>query len=329
MERSCSTPRFKTQEQIQDFLDYIRFVVGHLKGRVQYYSLWTEPDYCGGGPDPPPDDEIKCVEALDYISLAQQAIPVIREEDPEAKIILAPVVLYYGRDWLFKVLESDVAKLFDVIDWHPFYDQAPDKTESFGNYYYDYPSIVGNIKDMAAASGFQGEFWGTDISWWILGDPNGPNDEVNSHTEIQAAKYFARVTLTHLGLGLRVGVEGVHSRMRQPWETMRILTTAMAGASPVNLAQEIESEADNIASYGFTLPNGDRLFALWNDDAAVDDDPGAGSTLTFPDLAAQRVVGIDVLNGFEQELTTETENGDLVIRNLLVKDYPIILRLIN
>jgi hypothetical protein len=39
------------------------------------------------------------------------------------------------------------------------------------------------------------------------------------------------------------------------------------------------------------------------------------------------VVGIDVLNGFEQELVTETENGNLVIRNLLIKDYPIIIRI--
>ena len=30
-----------------------------------------------------------------------------------------------------------------------------------------------------------------------------------------------------------------------------------------------------------------------------------------------------------QELVTETENDNLVIRNLVVKDYPIILRLIR
>ena len=41
------------------------------------------------------------------------------------------------------------------------------------------------------------------------------------------------------------------------------------------------------------------------------------------------MIGIDVLYGFEQELIAETENGNLVIGNLLVKDYPIILRLTN
>ena len=38
-------------------------------------------------------------------------------------------------------------------------------------------------------------------------------------------------------------------------------------------------------------------------------------------------MGIDVLHGFEQELVIEKENGNVVIRNFLIKDYPIILRL--
>ena len=107
---------------------------------------------------------------------------------------------------------------------------------------------------------------------------------------------------------------------------MRNLTTVMAGTSPDSLVVEIESAATNITSYGFALLNGDKLFALWTDGAAVDDDPGVRPTLTFPDLSASEVTGIDVLDGFEQELVAENGNGSLIIRNLLVKDYPIIVR---
>jgi len=67
---------------------------------------------------------------------------------------------------------------------------------------------------------------------------------------------------------------------------------------------------------------------LWTNGELVEDDPGVNATLTFPNLSAQKVIGIDVLNGFEQELIIEMVNGDLVIRDLLVKDYPIILRLV-
>ena len=74
------------------------------------------------------------------------------------------------------------------------------------------------------------------------------------------------------------------------------------------------------------MPNGDKLVALWTDGVAVDDDSGVNTTVTLPGFSAQRVIGIDVLNGFEQELITSTEDGNLVIVNLLAKDYPIILR---
>ena len=319
-----STPRFKTEEQIQDFLEYVRFIVRHFKGRVQYYQIWTEPEVCS-------DPAIKCIKPLDYINLARQTIPVIREEDPQAKVISAPNVLYFGRDYLFTYLRSDVVQLFDVISWHPMYDAAPD-VKFYGDYYYEYPSIIQTIKDTASASGFQGEYWGTDLTWWIIGDPGKPTDQPwESHTEIQSAKYYARVTVMQLGLDVGVGVQGITSweyQVRWIYETIRNLSTVMAGARPDSLAVEIGSAATNIMSYGFMLPNRGKLFALWTDGAAVDYDAGVMTTLTFPGLSASKVIGIDVINGFEQELITETGNGNLVVRDLLVKDYPIILRLI-
>jgi len=72
-----------------------------------------------------------------------------------------------------------------------------------------------------------------------------------------------------------------------------------------------------------------RMFALWTNGVAVEDDPGVNSTLTFAGTSAQKVIGIDVLHGFEQELIFVIENGNLEIRDFLIKDYPIILRLIN
>jgi hypothetical protein len=102
----------------------------------------------------------------------------------------------------------------------------------------------------------------------------------------------------------------------------------MEAASPVGLPMDVQSEASNIETYSFSSSEGDRLVALWTNGVAVDDDAGVSATLTFPGSSAQKVIGIDVLHGFEQQLITETENGNLIVRNFLIKDYPIILRLI-
>jgi hypothetical protein len=323
--KELSTPRFKTQEQVQDFLDYVRSVVGHFKGRVQYYTIWTEPDYCG-------DSQIKCIETDDYINLARQTIPVIRQEDPQAKLALAPYVLYFAREEVFTLLRSDVIPMFDVIQWHGIYDVTPN-SEFYGNYYYEYPTIIEEIKQTASAHGFDGEYWGTELTWCSEEFPtcHAPDQPWRIQTTDKiAAKYDARGFVMQLGMDIGVGWGGLESTAA-PWTypTVRNLNTLMAGTRPITLPVEIESEATDIASYAFTLPNGDALFALWTNGAAVDDYPDVRASLAFPGLSALKVVGIDVLNGVEQELITEMENDTLFIRGLLVKDYPIMIRFTN
>ncbi|MFQ6100508.1 MAG: hypothetical protein ACE5OS_04660 [Anaerolineae bacterium] len=64
-------------------------------------------------------------------------------------------------------------------------------------------------------------------------------------------------------------------------------------------------------------------------------DAESGDTINFDPnvfppsapVIIQKVMGIDVLEGFEQQLVTSIEDRNPAIRNLLVKDYPIILRL--
>ena len=69
------------------------------------------------------------------------------------------------------------------------------------------------------------------------------------------------------------------------------------------------------------------MVGLWTNGIAAEDDPGVEMTVTIPGVSESDVIGIDIMNGLEQELITEMENGNLVINNLLVKDYPIIIKL--
>jgi len=344
------TPRFQTEddEQIQDFLDYVRLVVGHFEGRVQYYTIWTEPDYCGDG-------GIKCIQTDDYIELADQTIDVIRDADPQAKVALAPYVLQFARDDVFTILRSDVIKKFDVIQWHGIYDIFPGN-DYFGDYYYEYPTLIEEINQTASASGFQGEYWGTELTWCTQQFPNcldPPRQWEILETGKQGAKYSARFFVIQLGMDVGVGWPSLGNIAGWLWPTIRRLNTIMVGTRPTSLDVEINStetnvsyapdgtwqppilegekmiEFGNIASYAFTDPNGDKIFALWSDAAAVENDPGVNTCLIFRDLEAGKVVGLDVLYGFEQELVSEMTNGNTIVCNLLVKDYPTIIKFID
>lgn len=320
-----STPRFQSEEQIQDFLDYVRFVVSHYKDRVQYYTIWSEPD--AGG--------IKHILVEDYINLVRRTVPVIHEEDPQAKVSIAPNVLFFAREYLSAILESDIMTMVDVIQWHGIYNVLPNDSFWEG-YYYQYPAIIEGIQQTAAAHGFDGEYWATEISYCSeefphcqgLSQPWGL-----PRTDKQAAKYSSRAIVMHLGWDIGVAMSTWLPDVPEmaPWThpTTSNLYKVLAGTRPISLAVRIEREPTNTLTNTFALPNGDMLFALWTHGEAIDDDPGVSTTLLFPGLSAQQVIAIDVLNGFEQELIIEVWTGNLVIRNLFVRDYPLILRITN
>lgn len=315
------TPRFRTEEQIQDFLDYVRFLVGHFKGRIQYYTIWSEPHNCGGS-------GIKCIEPLDYIELARRTIPVIHEEDPQAKVVTAPNVFPNDIEYLLTILRSDVAPMFDVVSWHGIYDVIPN-SRVFGDYYHEYPSIIEEIKQTATENGFQGEFWGTDIGYCSMEyQPCGiDHEQEKQETDKAVAKYLARLFVIQMGLDVGVGWESIQD-ISQPWSypTLRNLNTILSETTPTELMVEIENEPPHTATYAFLLPDGKILVAVWSDGNLESDDyQGAPATLNIKNMSAQSVIGIDALYGYNQELITEEEGGSLLINNLLILDYPILI----
>jgi len=314
--------RYETEEEILAYLDHVRSIVRHFKGRVEYYEILNEPNVAKGTQQYVAPDH--------YINLVRRVVPIIRQEDPKAKIAFGGVASaitgmgYAGYEYLLSTLESDVVSLVDVIAWHPFNGESPSDPPS-ADYYYRYPDLVRQIQNLASSNGFGGEYMGSEMCWrtpLTLRWPGCP--EVSP---IQAAKYYARGITLHLGMDVMVGVGAVDT-VTPLNVAVRNLCTVMAGHESIGLPVEIDIETDGPVAYcTFRYPNGDRLLAVWTDGIAVDDDAGRPATVTFPGLAAGAVTGIDVLHGFEQELVFEIDGDDTIIRDLLVKDYPILIRL--
>jgi len=312
-------PRFKTEGEILNYLEYVRFIVRHFKDRIQYYELWNEPDvqFVPGVPN----FCTKFIEVDDYISLVKRTVPVIREVYPEAKISVGGVShlrVPHAQEYLFALLESDIMPLVDMVSWHPLYGESP-QFEELRDYWYAYPSMVQQIKDAAGAHGFDGEYQGDELSWSKAGI--SPPDHPWQYSPTRGTKYAIRGIVMNLGMDIAVTTN------RGANNVLRNLCTAMAGAEAMPLPVEIQTTATRTVSYTFSSPTGAHLVALWTDGIAADYDPGITTTVTIPGLADHSVTGIDLLHGLEQPIITSEEGGDLVIRDLLVKDYPIILRL--
>jgi hypothetical protein len=304
--------RFKTEGEIERYLEFVRYIVRHFKDRIEYYELWNEPDiqnYCP-----------KWIEVQDYINLVRRTVPVIREEHPQAKIVVGAVSnLRFppADEYLYTLLQSDIMSLVDVVAWHPWYGTSPE-CEYYLDYYYEYPSMVQHIKDLASAHGFEGEYQIDELSYAVTESAN-PAD-LCSYSPMVAAKYAGRGMVMHLGMDVAVGISGGTGTVSPN------LCTSMAGAQPVAIPLQLHTSATRTASYTFSLPDDAYLIALWTDVIAAEYDPGIPATLALPGLLGHKVTGIDVLHGFEQPLMASEEDGNLVIRDLLLKDYPILLR---
>ncbi len=308
--------RFRTQQEIDRYLEYVRFIVDHFKGRVKCYEIWNEPDWSA--------HPLHWIQPEDYIRLVRQTIPVIRQADPTAKIVVGSVVLAPSlQEYLLTILRSDIMPAVDVVSWHPFFGDSPERN---ADYYYSYPSIVQQIKDMAQQHGFRGTYRADEINYTSSDAPWADSNDV-SYSNVQAAKYYARGMVMNMGLGVAVGLANAGGNRQELFSVIRGLGAVMDGSTPAALRADVHTAAKYVQSYGFSASNGDRLLAVWNDGPAVDADPGVSSTLTVPGLAGWKATAIDVLNGFQQEMMCTSENGALVISGFLLKDYPVIIRL--
>ena len=311
-------PRFQTDAEVERYLEYVRYIVQHFKGRVEYYELWNEPTVL---------DTIMEIELHDYLELARRAIPIIKKEDPRAKVAVGSIsyaLHSHCQEFLRGVLQSDVMEMADAVAWHPMYGTSP-ASDYHREYYYGYAELVREFREIAASRGFDGAFEGDELNW--LTPDQTYNDWPNEYSESICAKYFARGILIHLGL---LDSTSVILLLDRPaiYGTIQNLCTAMSGNESIDMPIAIDIDYDGPVAYcAFRYPNGDRMLAVWTDGVAQDEDPGVPATITFPGLAASSVTGTDVLHGFEQELTFEIDGEDTIVRDLLVKDYPILLRL--
>jgi len=307
--------RFKTEDEIERYIEYVRFIVGEIKDHVDYYEILNEQNHNEGTQQK--------VGLDDYVNLVKRVAPIIREEDPGAKVIAGSVSdsrQEEPRQYLLDFIESDAMPIVDGISFHPMYGTSPEY-EIHEQFYYDYPSFIQQVKNTASANGFTGEYIVEELVWRT--PRTSFPDEPWEYSNAEAAKYYARGIVINLGLDMAAGIAGEEYDHVEPIKTViKNLCTAMAGATPTELEVEIQSDATNIRTYSFTLSNGDKLIALWTDGVAVDNNPGVSASITLP-ISIQSATGIDVLEGYTQPLTTEGNS----IGNLIIRDYPTIIKL--
>jgi hypothetical protein len=333
-------------EARQAFLRYVRFVVSHFKDRVKYWEMWNEPNippYWGGRHDPPDVDA--------YISLVRDMVKIVREECPDAKILLGSSAGWWGQNdsmraddgWPMRTI-SALAKDVDIVGFHPMYHTNPQSAA-----FLSYPEDLASFRNAARAKGFNGDLWVTEFLW-AAPYPNGWLAEQFPHSEITKAKCMAVVNVLHSALGIvsiwnetwngqltwwDVGLmrntfsADPHSpRQPQPaYYVMRTLCTVMDSLTPADFDVTVTAP-QAVRTYTLAGPS-QKVIAVWLPGAVGDGDPAVACDVVLPGHVFQQAVGIDLMNGTEQRLNVSDADGQPILKNVLLKDWPVLIRLVE
>lgn len=330
-------PPTETEEYFNAWLQFVRAMVHHFKGRIRHFEIWNEENVnwyaCY-------KKSSSTEEAIDqYCRLAKRTARVIRGEYPDAKILLGSVA-GFDRKYMTACLESGLGPLVDVIAWHPFYG-TPQNLPKFRNY----PDEVRAWKKVCESYGFKGEYMATESGWYAPYPPPAKPFGGGVVSEIVKAKCLARYFTMSVGLDLttfwnttwhhyiwwdlglfRNPFSAAPISPTQPqaaYYVLRNLGTLLESVAPVSLSLRFSDKDHEFESVTFQLANGDRLIAVWLLQEPVDESPVVTTDIDLDGIEFSDAFGIDVLNGTAQSLTTHQRR----LQGMLIKDYPVFIRL--
>ncbi len=316
--------RLSTEEEIERYLAYVRMVVTRLKGLVDSYELWNEPDANY--------DFYQRMTPEDYIRVARRAIPLIREIDPRAKIVLVSTSSYTDEntpEYSMKILQSDVIPLADAISLHTVNNDASPVFRS--EYYYGYDAMWRNIKQVAEANGFHGEYIADELNYrsdYSLSSLQPEGGDYHPYEPEIAAKYIGRMIAMNLGLDISVGTSGTNAIAR-PFEgnMIRNMAYLFDGLHAHPFPLDVQSESSLVRYYTFVDEDGNKYVAIWDDgEARVVSDNLPGS-ITVQDTSAVSVVAMDPFYSTMQEMRFTNGEHGVLLDKVNITDFPVIYRI--
>jgi hypothetical protein len=319
-----SKNRLSTDGEIERYLAYVRMVVTSLKGVVDGYELWNEPNANY--------DDYQVITPEDYIRVARLAIPLIKEIDPQAKIVFASsgYLTEKSRAYSMKLLQSDVIALADAISLHAVNNDA--SPVHLSEYYYGYEAMWNEIKSIAEANGFHGEYIADELNYRSensLGlQPDEPGANHHPYEPEIAAKYLGRMIAINLGLDISVGTSGTNAYERPIEGNMiRNLAYLLDGLQASTFPLSVQSESNLVRYYTFVDKEGNRFIAIWDDGEAKVTSDIFASSIAVDDVSAVSVVAMDPFDSTMQNLEFTNTEGGVNLDRVFLTDYPVIYKI--
>lgn len=102
---------------LEDWRTFVRTQAMRYKGRISYYEIWNEPNL-------PRNRDVGTPERM--LTLAREAYIILKQVDPNIKVISPSPVNANGLEWLEHYLELGGGKYADIIGYHFYVRHRPE-----------------------------------------------------------------------------------------------------------------------------------------------------------------------------------------------------------
>lgn len=341
-----------TPEAMAGFANYCAFMAKHFRGRVKYFEIWNEEngwffdDWTTG-------DRVEQVRA--YGRLLKAAAQAIKQANPQE------VVVFGGTagstlDYLRLALEEGAGPWVDVFAFHPYGhptpEAAPDSFLSLVDGRMDWrprPSSITNYEEEIAAMrrllhryNPRMQIWADEMNWFAPGEP--PMPELGDQSELTQAKHLARFYAMNAWLGCgAIWWSLYNANGVQEWAVVRSSDGTPRAAyyaaqyaatilDDVRPARDIRPEVapgapSDLMVKAFRNGEGAVLVGLWRTSFGDDACKPAPVTVSLPATPRGKCELFDLLYGVRQSATADGDGDTMVIHDVLVGDWPVVLRL--
>ena len=171
--------RTMTDEQLDAFIGYVRYLVTNLKDKVHVWELWNEPE--------------AWVTAETYVRAMNATRAAVKEIDPDATIIgggLSGNAWYSAPAWVKTILTAEM----DALSFHPYNAPRSPETTVSGQW------GLGVLDSIAMQKSMVREIKGKDLPLWIteMGWRTGSANPSSQIPELTMAEYLVRFNVLAL-----------------------------------------------------------------------------------------------------------------------------------
>ena len=331
------------------YADAVATVAEHLKGKVAIWSLANEQNFYG--------DTISAEQLPEfrnyYVALVGAAAERLRQIDPATPIEIETALFDFG--WTEAVLAAGLADKIDLLGVHVYKELrgrntfpeaagavSRDGKRSYTEPYRDYGEQIAAFRKMIRKynPNLKINVSETGVNTGI--NPIGGAYYVSS---VSQEKFLARLYVYHLiheiGPSCWWSLEPVRTgeyqwglitpdgRRKEAWYALRnvaaILDNSCRPCDGISFRSENNPEA--FVSKVLRNESGEYLIPYWAAVKMRDGNTGKAVDLLISGEEVREIEAIDTLTGSVHPVRFEQEGDTLRLKNMILRDYPVILRL--